>query len=308
MFVQDLIIGRREVSQEDNLGDRMKQYEFQETSRRLLPGLPIYARIDGRGFSRFTRGMHRPYDQRMSAAMVLTTKSLVEDTHATIGYVQSDEISLVWMPSNNEGVQAWFDGKTMKMASVLAGLATASFVRALFLEFGLEEGLALMNQAPHFDARVISMPGDMEAANMMLWRNMDATKNAISMAASHYYSHKELQGRSGSEKQEMLWQKGINFNDYPDFFKRGTFVRRDTVETTLTQEELARIPERHRPAGPVMRSVVRDFDLPPLSRVQNLTGVLFAREDPRMSEQQARPFVPGFFMGKNPPSPCSINY
>lgn len=254
----------------------MKSYEAQETSRRFLPGLPIYARIDGRGFSRFTKGMNRPYDERMSEAMVGTTKVLVEETHATIGYVQSDEISLVWMPA--AGGQAWFDGKIMKMSSVLAGLATAAFANAVLLEFSNLHGLPLLKKLPHFDARVISMPSEMEAANMILWRNMDATKNAISMAASHYYSHKELQGKSGSEKQEMLWQKGVNFNDYPFFFKRGTFVRRETTETVLSEEELLAIPEKHRPTGPVMRSAVRALDLPPLSKVQNLTGVLFRQE------------------------------
>jgi tRNA(His) guanylyltransferase len=105
----------------DDLGDRMKMLEAQERSRRFLHGLPIYARIDGRGFSKFTKGMERPYDRRMSDAMVGTTKVLVEQTHATIGYVQSDEISLVWIPTENG--HGWFDGKTMKMTSVLAGLA-----------------------------------------------------------------------------------------------------------------------------------------------------------------------------------------
>lgn len=66
------------------LGDRMKEYESYETNRKFMPGLPIYARIDGRGFSRFTRGMERPYDIRMSNAMIETTKVLVEHTHATL--------------------------------------------------------------------------------------------------------------------------------------------------------------------------------------------------------------------------------
>jgi len=69
---------------QDSLGDRMKVYEYQETNRRFLPNLPIYARIDGHGFSRFTRGMQRPYDERMSRAMVATAGALVEKTHATL--------------------------------------------------------------------------------------------------------------------------------------------------------------------------------------------------------------------------------
>jgi tRNA(His) 5'-end guanylyltransferase len=261
----------------DALGDRMKTYEAQETARRFLPGLPIYARIDGRGFSKFTKGMQRPYDPRMSAAMVDATKTLVEQTHATIGYVQSDEISLVWIPTENG--HGWFDGKTMKMASVLAGLTTASFIGAMADHF--DDWEMLLFKLPHFDARVISMPSETEAANMLLWRNLDATKNAVSMAASHYYSHKELHGKNGSEKQEMLFQKEVNFNDYPFFFKRGTFVRRMATERTLTTDELARIPENHRPSADqlLVRTEVVDFDLPPLNRISNRTDVLFRAAD-----------------------------
>lgn len=261
----------------DALGDRMKEYEAQETSRRFLPGLPIYARIDGRGFSKFTKGMQRPYDPRMSNAMVHATKVLVEQTHATIGYVQSDEISLVWIPTENG--HGWFDGKTMKMASVLAGLATVAFINGLADQFNDWE--MLMLKMPHFDARVISMPSEAEAANMLLWRNLDATKNAVSMAASHYYSHKELHGKSGNEKQEMLWQKNVNFNDYPTFFKRGTWVRRVAKERTLTAEELARIPEKHRPTADQMllRTEVVGFDLPPLNKIVNRVEVLFSGKD-----------------------------
>ena len=162
----------------DSLGDRMKLYESQETSRRFMPTLPIYARIDGRGFSRFTRNMERPYDLRMYQTMEHATKALVHQTHATIGYIQSDEISLGWIPS--EHGSAWFDGKT---SNVLAGLATAAFIDGMFRYF--DDANSRLAKLPHFDARVISMPNESEMANMFVWRNLDATKNAISMAASH---------------------------------------------------------------------------------------------------------------------------
>lgn len=54
----------------------MKFLEGFETSRRFLPGLPLYARIDGRGFSKFTKNMARPFDEQMVRAMVDTTKIL----------------------------------------------------------------------------------------------------------------------------------------------------------------------------------------------------------------------------------------
>jgi integrase len=53
----------------DELGDRMKEYESL-TESRLMPLLPTLARVDGRSFHTFTRGMERPYDPRMAQAMI----------------------------------------------------------------------------------------------------------------------------------------------------------------------------------------------------------------------------------------------
>ena len=61
----------------DDLGDRMKVYESAEAGRRLMDQLPICARIDGKGFSKFTRELKRPYDERLSQLMVATTVHLV---------------------------------------------------------------------------------------------------------------------------------------------------------------------------------------------------------------------------------------
>lgn len=257
----------------DALGDRMKEYESHETARRFLPGLPIYARIDGRGFSKFTRDMERPFDPCMSRCMIETTKTLVKETHATVAFVQSDEISLVWIPGPN-GI-SWFDGKIMKTNSVLAGLATASFIENVLQYFSNWQELVL--RLPHFDCRVLSMPSETEAANMLLWRNLDASKNSLSMAASHYYSHKDLQNKNGNDKHEMLYAQGINWNEYPAFFKRGTFIRRMTVERKLTCDELAAIPAKHQPLPDqqVTRTQVDELDLPPLNRIQNLNDVVF---------------------------------
>lgn len=259
------------MSDNDLLGNRMKEYESHETDRRFISGLPLYARIDGRGFSKFTKNMVRPYDTRLSDCMVSATKVLVERTHATIGYTQSDEISLVWTDPN------WFDGKVMKMASVLAGLTTASFINGIQYKWVDPDMCDLISALPHFDARVIALPSLMEASNMLLWRNLDATKNAISMAASHYYSHSQLHGKNGSEKQEMLFKKGINFNDYPYFFKRGTWIKREVVDVTLSPDQLNKIPEKHRPDPnqTVKRTYVTSFDLPPLNKIKNRVDVLF---------------------------------
>ena len=263
----------------DAFGNRMKQYESMEIDRILLPKVPIYARLDGKSFHTFTRGMKRPYDQELSDMMIRTTKHLVEKTNALIGYTQSDEISLVWYYPEPES-EPLFGGRIMKMSSVLAGMCS-SFFTAECLDLWPETVHAL----PSFDCRVLSLPNKEEAANMFLWREVDATKNAISMAARAYFSHKELQNKSGSAMQEMLFQKhGINFNDYPAFFKRGTFVRRVVEEVELSEKEKAIIPERFRPNGKVIRSRIVEIDMPSFRKVINRVGVIFDGEKPGVAE------------------------
>lgn len=250
----------------DEFGDRMKAYEAVETQRRLGPHLPIYARIDGRSFSRFTRGMQRPFDPAMTRAMIETTRHLVDETHARIGYTQSDEISLLWL-AEGENSDVFFSGKVLKLASVLASMAAAKF--AIVCPEGYEHKL------PHFDARVFQLPDRTEGANAILWRAMDARKNAISMVAQAHFSPRQLHGKGQHDMLAMLTEACVEFEDFPASFKRGTFLRRETAERMLTDDELARIPEKHRPTGPVMRTRVVEVDMPPFNTVTNREAVVF---------------------------------
>lgn len=234
---------------DDNHGDRMKAYEA-TTDIRLDVHLPIYARIDGRSFSRFTRGMNRPYDPDMSAAMIAVTEGLVEKTHARIGYTQSDEISLVFL-ADCPDADVLFNGRTLKLASVLASLAASLFMRHIMSHDYFEP---YRDRVPHFDCRICQLPDETEAANMFVWRYKDARKNAVQSAAHAIFSTKQLHGKHGGEMLAMLAERGINFEDNPDFFKHGTFVRRRTVWRELTDAERLLIPEKHRPIGPVERS------------------------------------------------------
>lgn len=269
----------------DDLGDRMKDYERQETSRRFLPMIPVYARIDGKCFSNFTKGMNRPYDVNFINIMRDTTKFLVDETNAKIGYCQSDEINLCWM-SDDPKSQIFFNGKIFKMTSILAAMATAKFTRLCQDNEDLKDRCDRV--LPMFDARVCQFPNQMECSNMMLWRELDSTKNSISMAARSYFSHKELYNKTGSDMQEMLFQKyNINFNDYPSEFKRGSWFQRKKVLITLSKEELEVIPEKYRPIDneSVWRTKVIEIDMPRFSQVINRVGVIFNGEDPQECQE-----------------------
>jgi tRNA(His) guanylyltransferase len=261
----------------DALGDRMKLYEGMEAGRRLMPRLPACARIDGRSFSKFTQGMSRPYDERMSRVMQETTRTLVSETNASVGYTQSDEISLAWYAE--EESQIFFDGRLQKMTSQLAALATLHFNRLI-----RESMPEYAERLPTFDARVWNCPTLEEAANAFVWREMDATKNSISMAARSVYSHKALHGKNCSQMQEMLFKQGINWNDYPDYFKRGTYFQRRKTTRRFTAAEVTSLPPRHQArANPdllVERTDVVALEMPPILTVTNRVETFFFGADP----------------------------
>jgi len=261
-----------------DIGDRMKLYEGRETLRTAMPGLPVVVRLDGKTFSKWTRGLQRPYDPRLSLLMVEVTKELVRETGAVIGYTQSDEITLV-MPVPGQETEPWLGGKFQKIVSITAAMATAHFNLRVAEVIPEKRGVRA-----YFDSRAWAVPSEQEAANAVLWRELDASKNSISMAARHYYSHKELHKKSGSEMQDMLHEKGVNWNDYPDFFKRGVFVRRVVEERKLAPEELESLPERHaarqNPDLVFTRSSVEVLPMPPFMKVVNRVGVIFHGQEP----------------------------
>ena len=272
----------------DGLGDRMKQYEGAEAGRRLMPLLPALARLDGRAFHSFVRGLDRPFDKRLSDLMIDTATFLVRETNAVIGYTQSDEITLAWVPGEYDA-QIFFDGRIQKMTSTLAALCSAHFNRRLpaYLPG------AFADRVPVFDCRVWNVPTREEAANTFLWRERDATKNSIAMAARAYYGHADLHNKSGAEMQELLWKKGVNWSDYPTFFKRGTYLQRRTVSRAFTATERSALPEKHaargNPALVVERTECVPLDLPPLAQVGNRAGTLFRGEKPCPKPVDARP-------------------
>jgi tRNA(His) guanylyltransferase len=263
----------------DGLGDRCKSFEMAEAGRRAMRGLPLLARLDGRAFHSFTRGLRRPYDEGMSRCMSETTRFLVQEMQARVGYTQSDEITLAFYEPSQSASEYAFDGRFQKLASVLAGMASARFCQLV-----LQHLPAKTSEVPHFDCRIWQVPTLEDARDVFIWREDDATKNSITMAASAYYSDRELHGKDSAVKQEMLWKKGVNWNDYPGFFKRGTYLQRRPVTRALSAAELAQIPEAHRPpAGtPVTRNHVIELELPPVRKIGNLIAVLFESAEPEL--------------------------
>lgn len=246
-----------------DITERMKDYEQLETSARLMPRLPVCIRLDGKKFSKLTSTMNKPFDSRFAAAMQETTRLLVQEYQAKIGFTVSDEITLIFYTPNEQS-EMLFNGKTHKFISIMASMATSIFQEQL-RKVGLGDYVA---KHPIFDARIWQVPSKEEATNVLLWRERDGTRNSISMAARSVFSHKEIDNKSGAEMQDMLMKKGINWNNYDTHFKRGSYFKLVVKMVKLDEVTLANIPAKHRPPdGTVARRVTEKCEVEPLDKL-----------------------------------------
>ena len=235
------------------LGKRMKEFYEQVPKTRLVRRTPVAIRIDGKAFHTFTRGFEKPFDEVLGRAMRETMKYLCENIQGCVlGYTQSDEITLILIDYKKLTSSAWFDYEVQKMCSIAASMATMVFNRAFKEEvntwFGeqtvpISESIAQrynlymekIEKGAMFDARCFNIPKE-EVANLIYWRQLDATRNSIQMVGQANFSHSELQNKSCNVIQEMLFQeRDINWNDFPTHLKRGSCCVKSEATTTCAK-------------------------------------------------------------------------
>lgn len=226
------------MSVHDDLGRRMKEYYEQIPKTKLMRRTPVIIRIDGKAFHSFTKGFKRPFDNILIDTMQRTMKYLCENIQGCVlGYHQSDEISLVLIDYQKLTSDAWFDYEVQKLCSIAASMTTMIFNKIFeqnCIEYSqvipaTESGCESMTiysgaieKGAMFDARCFNIPKE-EVTNYIYWRQVDASRNSIQMVGQANFSHKELHGKSCNQIQDMLMtQKGINWNDFPIYQKRGS--------------------------------------------------------------------------------------
>ena len=223
-----------------SLGDRMKDYEkcyeFKVPNRSY-----VIIRLDGKGFSKYTKNFDKPFDDILSNVMDAATIELCKYMTPAFAYTQSDEVSLVFSTIDNIDAEMIFDGKLQKLCSITASKMTASFNKTMLrllstLKYKPEEIIEKMVSGDFveidavFDSRVFVIPDIREVSNYFIWRQQDCTRNSISMAAHALLGNSATMNKSSNEKQEMLFQeKGVNWNDYAVKYKRGTIIKNQTI-------------------------------------------------------------------------------
>ena len=231
----------------DDLGRRMKEYYEQIPKTKLMRRTPVIIRIDGKAFHSFTKGFKRPFDNVLIESMQETMRYLCENIQGCVlGYHQSDEISLVLVDYHKLTSNAWFDYEVQKICSIAASMATVAFNK-IFKQNCIEYSQVVPNtelgrkvmdvyskaseKGAMFDARCFNIPKE-EVTNYIYWRQLDATRNSIQMVGQANFSHKELHGKSCNQIQDMLMtQKGVNWNDYPIYQKRGSCCIKERYST-----------------------------------------------------------------------------
>lgn len=183
----------------------------------VLPELFMVARIDGRNFTRLTKEtlqLEVPFDAKFRDYMILTVEHLMDCGFRVVyGYTQSDEISLLLHRDEET-----FGRKLRKLNSVLAAEASAKLS-------------LLLGTLATFDCRISQLPTFNLVVDYFRWRHEDAHRNSLN---AHCYWTLRRKGESAraatnklerlslSNKNELLYQQaGINFNDLPNWQKRG---------------------------------------------------------------------------------------
>jgi len=209
----------------DNLGDRMKS-NYENRTRYFLPRRSYtLIRVDGKAFHTFTKGLERPFDLGLIEDMDATAAYLCKNIMgAKFAFVQSDEINILLTDFEENTTQAWFDCNLQKMASVSASMATRAFNEARMKRLGDKMKWA------EFDSRIFQISDKEEVANYFVWRQQDTVRNSISSVAQALYSHKELEKKNTTQMQELIFQKGTNWNDFPVKQKRGRLIVREVYE------------------------------------------------------------------------------
>ena len=224
-----------------SLKDKCEYYRS-KTDIKLEHNSYTMVMLDGRSFSKKIKKKYKlPFDDTLIEMMNQVAVYVCKNVQGCkVGYVQSDEISLVITDFETPEDSLFFGGRLVKMLSIIPSLATGEFNR-----------LAIMNGIPvsdghvacsaddilgmiaeydpvQFDAKVWQVPNLNDCYAWFLYRQIDCIRNSKQQHAQYYLSHNQLVGKDCDEQVKMvLDQEGVDWNDYDPGKKFGRFIWRE---------------------------------------------------------------------------------
>jgi tRNA(His) guanylyltransferase len=251
----------------DELDEKMRAFET-AADYCVLPGIYMVARLDGRSFTRLTKEtcqFEAPFDERFRDLMLGTAEGLMTcGFRVRYAFTESDEISLLF-----DSAEDLFGRKLRKYNSTLAGEASARFS-------------LLLGKVATFDCRICQLPNANLVVDNFRWRSEDAARNALNAycywtlrksGLDERAATEKTSGLSISQKNELLFQYGINFNDVPRWQKRGVGLYWEEYDKAALN------PLTKEPVMARRRRVKRDDDLPMKDEYDKLVRALLEPDE-----------------------------
>ncbi|KAI9007786.1 tRNAHis guanylyltransferase-domain-containing protein [Hyaloraphidium curvatum] len=208
-----------------------------ERSDALLPNTWIVVRVDGRSFHRFTtlHGFAKPNDPRGLRLMVDAARHVMREIkEVTMGYGESDEFSFLLPPSTD-----LYQRRESKLTSAIVSLFTSSYVFRWPHHFDRP-----LEIPPSFDGRAVCYPDPRNVRDYFSWRQADTHINNLYNTCLWNLVRPPATARPGfagemttqeasrfiadtaadsAKKNELLFSRfGMNYNDEPAMFRKGT--------------------------------------------------------------------------------------
>ncbi|KAF9692194.1 hypothetical protein EKO04_010175 [Ascochyta lentis] len=268
----------------------------------LLSNTWIVVRIDGRGFSKLTTKYKfvKPNDRDALDLMNEAAQAVMRELpDLVIAYVLSSTKTACCL-SEEQGV---------KLTTTIVSTFTSYYV---FLWSKYFPQKPLTPPLPSFDGRAVCYPSDANLRDYMSWRQVDCHINNLYNTTfwtlvqqggmGPQEAEQRLSGTVSADKNEILFKEyGINYNNEPECFKKGTILYRDffttnvqAIQTTTTNNTSGSIIAQPQPARAQSRTLSQSND-PTISRLQ---------ESPILPLFSAPP-GPTFLSTSSTPSPPS---
>lgn len=242
--------------EKDPFGMRIKGYESASETYLDKTKYTI-VRIDGHGFSKWTKGFNKPFDDFIVRSISETSRALMEEFKAVVAYSQSDEITLILEPDDN----LIYSGRIQKITSLMASFASMTFNRLIqeeminidldfvegkYAKYPEDKITFLKSKAgkAFFDARVFQVDSDTEAFNSLLWRTFDCKRNSKNVFAQSILSHKQCQNKTSDELVQLCAELGHYWHDLPEKYRYGILWKKESYEKDVADIELDHVNKK----------------------------------------------------------------
>lgn len=222
---------------------RFEYVKLFERENFLLPQTYIVIRVDGKGFHKFSEHykFEKPNDLQALNVMNKTAETMLQHfPDILLAFGDSDEY-LFLLRRDCE----LFERREMKLISTFASYMSVNYMLQWNTTFPDKPITA--ERIPTFDARAVTYPNAQTVRDYFSWRQVDCHINNLynttfwsliqKCGMTTTESENFLKGTVSSDKNEILFSKcGINYNDEPEIFKKGTILVREYEDWKETSD------------------------------------------------------------------------